>query len=148
MRDRGFGRIVLTTSGWALQPSGGSDRLILYCHGKGAQFGLAMAMAKGSGHPGILTNLIAPIANTRMYSGEVAEGRLRPESVAGAVTWLASPACELSGWLVKAADGTLALSRLTEIGARNLGEAAEDAAAAGAALTSLAEDVNDGEKES
>ena len=92
MREQGYGRIVLTTSGWALGPFKGSDNLILYCHGKGAQFGLAMALAEGSGHPGILTNILAPIANTRMYSVAVVEGRLRPESVAGAATWLASPA--------------------------------------------------------
>ena len=104
-----------------------------------------MALAKGSGHPGIFTNVMAPIANTRMYSGDVAEGRLRPESVAGAVTWLASPACDLNGWIVKAADGTLALQRLTEVATRNIGAEAEDAVAAGAALTAMAGEANDGE---
>ena len=139
MRSRGFGRIVLATSGWALVPSEGSERLVLYCLGKGAQFGLGMALARAAGHPEIRTNLIAPVANTRMYSGDVPPGRLRPEWVAGAVAWLASPACRLSGCLVKAADGTVTLSRVTDIASRALGEAAADPVATGEALTALAE---------
>lgn len=138
MRDQGFGRIVLTTSGWALESSEGSDELALYCLGKGAQFGLAVALAKGAGHPDILTNLIAPVANTRMYSGQVPEGRLRPEMVAGAVTWMASPACRLSGMLVRAADGALTLARVTNLASRALGAAAPDPVAAGAAIAAMA----------
>jgi NAD(P)-dependent dehydrogenase (short-subunit alcohol dehydrogenase family) len=66
MRERGFGRLVLTTSGWALQPASGSDELAIYAHGKGAQFGLAMALARGAGHPNIRTN-VAPVAATRIF---------------------------------------------------------------------------------
>lgn len=142
MRARGFGRIVLTTSGWALGPYAGAGDLALYCHGKGAQFGLAMALAKNGGDPEIRTNLLSPVANTRMYHGEVAEGRLRPELVAGAATWLASPACKLTGCLVKAQDGDLTLTRLADVATRGLGEAAADPAAAGAALTALAAEAN------
>ena len=140
MRTQGFGRIVLTTSGWALVPHPGSDRLIAYSHGKAAQFGLAMALSKGAGHPEILTNAIAPVANTRMYSGDVPEGRLLPERVAGAVTWLASPACAVTGCVVRASDGELTLARLRDLGSRKLGEAAADPAAAGAAILALARD--------
>ena len=80
MRDQGFGRIVLTSSGWVLEPHQGSDALVLYCHGKGAQLGLAMALANGAGHPGIFTNVIAPVANTRILVGEVPAGTLRPHT--------------------------------------------------------------------
>lgn len=139
MRDRGFGRIVLTSSGWALGPHKGADELVLYSHGKGAQFGLAMALAQGAGHPNILTNVIAPVAKTRIYRGEVPPDRLRPERVAGAVAWLASPACELTGCLVDARDGELSLLRLAPIGRRTLGAAAAEPAAAGAALLAIAE---------
>jgi NAD(P)-dependent dehydrogenase (short-subunit alcohol dehydrogenase family) len=138
MRQQGFGRILLTSSGWALEASPGSGRLVLYCQGKGAQLGLAMALAKDAGHPDILTNVIAPVAKTRMYSGPVPEGSLRPERVAGAAAWLVSPACKLTGWLVKAADGDLALARLEEIGSRSLGAKADDPLTAGAALAELA----------
>ena len=139
MREAGFGRILLTTSGWALQPAQGSGELTLYCHGKGAQFGLAMALAHGTGHPDILCNLLSPVAKTRVYRGAVPEDRLRPQAVAGAATWLVSPACRVSGCLIKAQDGTLALSRLTESGRRDLGIDAEDPIAAGRALAALAE---------
>ena len=138
MRSQGFGRIVLTTSGWAMTPSKGSDELVLYCHGKGAQFGLAMALAKGAGHPDILTNLIAPVANTRIYRAEVPAGSLRSERVAGAVAWLASPACHLTGCLVRARDGDLTLARMTDGKTQSLGEAAADPATAGQVLTELA----------
>jgi NAD(P)-dependent dehydrogenase (short-subunit alcohol dehydrogenase family) len=116
--------------------------LVLYSHGKGAQLGLAMALAKGAGHPGILTNAIAPVANTRMFKGAVPQHRLKPELVAGAAAWLASPACTLTGCLVRASDGTLALGRLTDVATRELGEAAAEPAAAGAALAEMAEAVD------
>jgi len=139
MREQEFGRIVLATSGWALTPSEGSERLIVYCLGKGAQFGLGMGLANAAGHPEIRTNLIAPVANTRMYSGDVPPGRLRPERVAGAVAWMASPACKLNGCIVRAADGTVTLSRMTDVASHTLGEAASDPVAAGEALTAMAE---------
>jgi NAD(P)-dependent dehydrogenase (short-subunit alcohol dehydrogenase family) len=142
MRAAGFGRIVLTTTSWALVPSEGSDELVLYSHGKGAQLGLAMALAKGAGHPGILTNAIAPVANTRMFKGTIPHDRFKPELVAGAVAWLASPACTLSGCLVRVSDGTLALVRLTDVATRDLGAAAADPAAAGAALAEMVEAVD------
>ncbi|MBV9054879.1 MAG: SDR family NAD(P)-dependent oxidoreductase, partial [Hyphomicrobiales bacterium] len=105
MRAQGFGRIVLTTSGWALAPATGSQELALYAHGKGAQLGLGMALSQGAGHPNIRTNLIAPVAATRIFRGPVTAS-LRPESAAGAVAWLASSRCTVTGCLVRAYGGT------------------------------------------
>ena len=139
MRTQGFGRIVLTSSGWALTPNEGSGELALYCHGKGAQFGLAMGLAQGAGHPNIRTNVIAPVANTRIFRATVPDDSLRPEAVAGAVAWLASPACTLTGALIRARDGSLTLSRVTDLASRDLRTAADDPVAAGAALTELAQ---------
>ncbi len=138
MRAQGYGRIVLTSSGWALKPSQGSDELALYCLGKGAQLGLAMALAEGAGHPDLRTNVIVPVANTRIFRAEVPPDTLRPEDVAGAVAWLASPACTLSGGMVEARDGNLSLLRVTEVAKRNLGAQASDPVAAGAALVEMA----------
>ncbi len=143
MRSQGFGRILLTSSGWALNPSPGSEQLVLYCHGKGAQFGLAMSLANAAGHDQIKTNVLAPIANTRMYSATVPDERLRPEVVAGAAVWLASPACDLSGYLVNAADGELALASLTTTASAQLGPRAADPAVAGASLQDLVEQISD-----
>ena len=138
MRSRGYGRIVLTTSGWALEASEGSDELALYAHGKGAQLGLAMALAKGAGHPGILTNLISPVAKTRILRRIVPDGRLRPEAVAGAVAWLASPLCTLTGSIIRAADGDLSLARFMNVETRSLGLDADDPLLAGEAITAMA----------
>ena len=142
MRTQGFGRIVLTTSGWGLVPSPGSEELVLYCHGKGAQFGLAMGLANAAGHEQIKTNVLAPIANTRMYTPTVPDDRLQPTMVAGAAVWLASPACELSGCLVKAADGNLSLSRLEDTSSIALGADAADPTLAGEAIGNLAKALN------
>ena len=139
MRAQEFGRIVLTTSGWALEPANGSDELALYAHGKGAQLGLAMALARGAGHSNILTNLIAPVANTRILRRPVPQGRYRPEAVAGAVAWLASPLCNLTGCLVRASDGELALSRFVTTESRNIGAGADDPLAAGEAISAMAQ---------
>jgi NAD(P)-dependent dehydrogenase (short-subunit alcohol dehydrogenase family) len=137
MRKQGFGRIVLSTSGWALAPHKGSEELVLYCHGKGAQFGLAMGLANAAGHDEIKVNLIAPVAKTRMYRGEIEENRLRPEMVAGAVTWLASPACSVSGCLVQAADGQLSIARIEFSEKINLGSSAIDPVVAGRTIEAL-----------
>ena len=138
MRAQEFGRIVLTTSGWALHPATGSQELALYAHGKGAQLGLGMALARGAGHSNIRTNIIAPVAATRIFRGK-ANATLRPETVAGAVAWLASPACTVTGCLVRAHGGTLSLSRLVDVQSRRLGADAEDPLAAGAAIASMAD---------
>jgi NAD(P)-dependent dehydrogenase (short-subunit alcohol dehydrogenase family) len=137
MRAQAIGRIVLTTSGWALEPANGSDQLALYAHGKGAQLGLAMALARGAGHPNILTNLIAPVAKTRILRRQVPEGRYRPEAVAGAVAWLASPLCNVTGCLLRASDGELTLSRFVNLISRNLGPSADDPLVAGEAISGM-----------
>lgn len=144
MRAQGYGRIVLTTSGWALVPWRGSDKLTLYAHGKGAQFGLAMALAEASGDQDIKTNAISPIANTRIYTGPVEADQLRAEMVAGAVVWLASQACNLNGCVVKAADGEIAVQRLETVASRDLGAAAADPVATGEALRALADEESAG----
>lgn len=74
MRQQGFGRILLTTSGWACTPSPGSGRLVLYCQGKGAQLGLALARLEiiGSCNLGARAEdpLIAGAALAELAAGE------------------------------------------------------------------------------
>jgi NAD(P)-dependent dehydrogenase (short-subunit alcohol dehydrogenase family) len=139
MRRQHYGRIVLTSSGWALLPSPGSGELALYALGKAAQVGLALALAEGGGHPDIKTNVIVPVAKTRIFRAEVPEGRLRPEMVAGAVAWLASPACTVNGRLVEARDGRIALFSVLRGETRELGEAAADPRSTGEAIAALAQ---------
>lgn len=137
MRAQDYGRIVLTSSGWALQPHPGSGELALYSHGKGAQLGLGIALAHGAGHPNVLTNILVPIANTRIYVSDVPEGKLAPEAVAGTAAWLVSPACKIKGQVLRVADGRIALMEMKEVGERQLGARARDPAACGEAITDL-----------
>lgn len=137
MRAQGYGRIVLTSSAWALHPYPGSGELTLYAQSKAAQFGLGMALANGTGHPDILVNVVAPVANTRIYVSGVAPGRLEPEAVAGTVAWLTSPACTITGRVLKVADGNLSVIELAEKGDVHLGAESADPAACGAAIEAL-----------
>ena len=141
MRERGFGRIVLTTSGFAFVTDPGAGPLALYCHGKGAQLGLAVALAHAAGHPNILTNAIAPIANTRIFTGNVPAGSFHPDAVAGAVAWLASPQCTLNGAIVRAGNGKLSLAAITTLAERDLGSGATNPATAGSALVAMANEL-------
>ncbi len=137
MRKQNYGRIVLTTSSWALSPYPGSKDLTLYAQSKGAQFGFAMTLANGTGHENIRVNLIAPVANTRIYASEVEPGKLTPESVAGTVTWLVSPECNLGGKLVKAMDGVISVLEITEAGSMDLGDKAADPESCGKAIKDM-----------
>ncbi|MEM9549680.1 MAG: SDR family oxidoreductase [Pseudomonadota bacterium] len=137
MRRQDYGRIVLTSSGWALGANPGSERLTLYAMSKAAQFGLGMALAHGTGHPDIKVNVVAPVANTRIYVSQVPEGKLMPEAVAGTVAWLVSSACDVNGQLLKVADGDVSVAALSDQGTAHLGERATDPAACGAAIRRL-----------
>ncbi|MEM7303866.1 MAG: SDR family oxidoreductase [Pseudomonadota bacterium] len=137
MREQNYGRIVLTSSGWAFGPYPGSEKLTLYCMSKGAQFGFGMALAEGTGHPDIRVNVVAPIANTRIYASEVETGRLRPDSVAGTVAWLVSSDCDINGTVLKIADGNISVLEMAEKASVFLGERSADPVACGAEIRSL-----------
>ncbi|MGI9374235.1 MAG: hypothetical protein ACR2OJ_17250, partial [Hyphomicrobiales bacterium] len=114
-----------------------SDRMVLYCHGKSAQLGLGLGLANAAGDDNIYTNLISPVANTRMYAGDVPEGKLLPESVAGIVAWLASPACSVTGKIIDARDNTLSIYEVTKSDALDLGAGATDLVACGKAIEEI-----------
>lgn len=137
MRDAGFGRIVLTGSGWTMAALPGADRLSLYCLSKAAQFGLSMALGQDPTSADIKTNLLVPVAKTRVFVRDVAPGELEPAKVAGVAAWLASPACKVTGQVIRAADGKVSVHAMTELAGRDLGEAARDPAAAGAAIMGM-----------
>ncbi len=137
MRSQAYGRIVLTSSTWALKPYPGSTELTLYAMSKAAQFGFAMALAHGTGHENILVNVVAPVANTRIYASEVPPDKLRPEDVAGTVAWLVSPQCDLSGKVLRVADGEISMIELAETASEHLGDQASDPDQCGAAIGRL-----------
>lgn len=57
---------------------------------------------------GVLVNAVAPIAATRIYSRPVEPGELTPEQAAPGVVFLASPACSVSGLVLRAEGGRFA----------------------------------------
>jgi NAD(P)-dependent dehydrogenase (short-subunit alcohol dehydrogenase family) len=107
MRRRGYGRIVLTTSGYGLGPAGDVDDLVAYCTAKGGQFGLMNGLAFAA-IDNVLVNCIAPVAATRVYSRPVAPGELAPQQVAPGVAYLVSSACTTTGVVLRAMGGRFA----------------------------------------
>ena len=109
MLERRYGRIVLTTSGYGLGPADDVLDLVAYCSTKAAQYGLMNGLAWAAAD-GVLVNAVAPIAATRIYSRPVEPGELSPEQVAPGVVFLASPACDVSGIVLRAEGGRFAVA--------------------------------------
>jgi NAD(P)-dependent dehydrogenase (short-subunit alcohol dehydrogenase family) len=107
MLERRYGRIVLTTSGYGLGPADDFVDLAAYCGAKAAQYGLVNGVAWAAAD-GVLANAVAPVAATRIYSRSVEPDELTPEQAAPGVVFLASPACDVSGVVLRAEGGRFA----------------------------------------
>ena len=103
MRRRGYGRIVLTTSGRAMRLDSAAPGLAAYCIGKMGQVGLMVGVAADIGDADIRINAVAPVAATRVLRRHAPE--LRPELVAPGVVFLASSLWNFSGVVLCAAGG-------------------------------------------
>jgi NAD(P)-dependent dehydrogenase (short-subunit alcohol dehydrogenase family) len=104
MRERRYGRIVLTGSGRAMYVNAALPHLSAYAASKGAQLGLLVALA-AEGEPfGIRVNAVSPVASTRMTLTPDPEPR-DPDLVAPGVAFLASEACDVSGMVLRASGG-------------------------------------------
>ncbi|WP_216328884.1 SDR family NAD(P)-dependent oxidoreductase [Deinococcus aestuarii] len=104
MRSRGYGRLVLTASGYGLNASAGSD-VTAYGVGKAAQFGLMNGLAGEGANSGIRTNAVAPVAGTRIFRDRARAPSLPVENVAAAVALLASEACPWNARVLSADGG-------------------------------------------
>ena len=107
LRESGAGRLVHATSAAGLFGSFGQPN---YSAAKGGIVGLSRTLAIEGERHGIASNVIAPVARTRMTE-EIAQhavGALAPEAVAPVVTYLASPACTLSGEVLTSSGGHVA----------------------------------------
>jgi NAD(P)-dependent dehydrogenase (short-subunit alcohol dehydrogenase family) len=132
MRERGYGRIVLTVSGHGLYRTGRAE-LVAYSVGKAAAFGLMNVLADAGEPFGIRANAVSPVAATRMYTGPAPAGELLPEQVAPGVVYLASASCSVSGVVLRAAGGRFSLGRYGVTSGVDLGRGPatpEDVAAA------------------
>jgi len=104
-RQQAYGRVVLATSSAGLYGNFGQSN---YGAAKAGMVGL-MNVAKLEGAKyNVMVNIIAPLAATRMTMSLMSEERqalTRPELVAPAVTYLASPQCLESGIIIEAGGG-------------------------------------------
>ncbi len=110
MRERGYGRIVNTTSG----AMAGFAWLSAYGASKGGLFSLTRALAAEGAEFGIRVNAINPGAFTRMVAAQQedsspmlqhARNSLPPEAVAPVVAWLAHEQCPVNGECIESVGG-------------------------------------------
>jgi NAD(P)-dependent dehydrogenase (short-subunit alcohol dehydrogenase family) len=107
MREQGYGRLVFATSNAGLFGNFGQAN---YGAAKAGLVGLCRVAALEGAKRGVLANVIAPVARTRMTEdvlGDLAE-LMTPESVVPVVTYLASSGCASSGHVYSAAGGRYA----------------------------------------
>ncbi|HXG76515.1 MAG TPA: SDR family NAD(P)-dependent oxidoreductase [Gaiellaceae bacterium] len=110
MKERRYGRFVLTVSGHGLYRTGEAG-LAAYAVCKAATLGLVHVLADAGAPYGVLANAVSPVAATRMYRREAPPGELLPEHVAPGVVFLASSACTVSGAVLRAVGGRFSLGR-------------------------------------
>ena len=105
MREQGYGRLVLTSSGAGLTGLKGQS---VYGAATTAMLGLMNCMRFDLEGTGVFVNTVAPSAATRMSQGILQEKLARnmhPALVAPLVVWLASEQCPDTGQLLTATAG-------------------------------------------
>ena len=105
MREKGFGRIVMTTSSAGLYGNHGHTN---YGTAKMALIGLMNSLKEEGQRYNISVNAIAPIALTRMSEPATTPQYaplMKPEFVTAAVAWLCAPDNTDSGHIIQAGAG-------------------------------------------
>jgi NAD(P)-dependent dehydrogenase (short-subunit alcohol dehydrogenase family) len=114
MKERNFGRIVMTSSGAGLYGNFGQSN---YGAAKMALIGLMNVIKLEGAKNGILVNAVAPIAATRMTEELMpkhALPHLKSEYVSAAVAYLCSDACQVSGHVISAGAGYFSRTQMME----------------------------------
>ncbi len=105
MREKGFGRVVMTTSSAGLYGNHGHTN---YGTAKMALIGLMNSLKEEGQRYNISVNAIAPIALTRMSEPATTPQYaplMKPEFVTAAVAWLCAPDNTDSGHIIQAGAG-------------------------------------------
>jgi NAD(P)-dependent dehydrogenase (short-subunit alcohol dehydrogenase family) len=103
MVEQHYGRIVMTSSAGVF----GLPANLSYATAKAAVIGLTRSLTTAGAAHGILVNVIAPAATTRMAAGGASEP-MGPELVAPMVAFLAHEDCPVSGEIYAAGAGRFA----------------------------------------
>lgn len=114
MQERGFGRILLTTSDRAIYPEHAQPGLAAYAAAKMATVGVVNVLSLEGRDHGILVNAISPVAKTRMWGVEDEPDELRPDAVAPGAIYLVSPDSAATGCARRAANGQFAATQARE----------------------------------
>ena len=114
MREKGYGRIVMTSSQVGFFGKSGSTS---YGGAKMGILGLLATLAEEAPEHGIHVNAIAPFAGTRMSAGAFPENvvpLIAPEQVSAAVTYLCSDRCQSSGDIIVAGGRHFSAAQMVE----------------------------------
>ena len=114
MREKGFGRVVMTTSSAGLYGNHGHTN---YGTAKMALIGLMNSLKEEGRRYNITVNAIAPIALTRMSEPATTPQYaplMKPEFVTAAVAWLCAPDNTDSGHIIQAGAGYYAKIEVRE----------------------------------
>jgi NAD(P)-dependent dehydrogenase (short-subunit alcohol dehydrogenase family) len=130
MRERGYGRVVLTTSVAGLFGNMGQAN---YSSAKSAMVGLGRTLAIEGARAGIKVNIVSPGAATSMTASLLPEhlhAAMAPEKVAPMVAYLCHESCAATGEIFFASAGRYARNLIVETeGYRNPDASVEDIAA-------------------
>ncbi len=111
MREKGYGRIIMTTSAAGIYGNFGQAN---YCAAKLGILGLANCLAEEGRSKNIFVNTIAPLAASRLTETimppELLE-KLQPEAVSPLVAWLAHEDCKETKGLFEVGAGFIAKLR-------------------------------------
>lgn len=105
MRDNGYGRIIMTTSGAGLFGNFGQTN---YAAAKTGLIGLTNVLKLEGAKYNVKTNIIVPVAASRLTEDVLPPEffeRMKPDFIAPAVLYMCSEQCEDSGMIVNAALG-------------------------------------------
>ncbi len=114
LKQSSMPRIVLTTSDRAMYQKYAQSGLTAYAAGKMAQVGIMNALSiEGLEHK-ILVNAVSPVAKTRMWGETGTPDNLKPEWVTHGVIYLASEACQDTGFILRASNEQFTATRFEE----------------------------------